>query len=39
MHLIKRYMEEALIDVTFSKRKAVKEDVLKKHNVCILSIL
>lgn len=30
MHLIKRYMEEVLIYVTFSKRKAVKEDVLKR---------
>lgn len=30
MHLINRYVEEVLIQVTFSKRKAVKEDILKK---------
>ncbi len=30
MHLIKRYVEEVLIHVTFSKRKMVKEDVLKR---------
>lgn len=30
MHLIKRYMEEVLIHVTFSKRKVVKEDVVKR---------
>lgn len=30
MHLIKKYVEEVMIHVTFSKRKVVKEDVLKK---------
>ncbi|WP_455715013.1 hypothetical protein [Anaerosporobacter sp.] len=30
MHLIKRYVEDVLIHVTFSKRKKVKEDVLKR---------
>lgn len=30
MHLIKRYVEEVLIHVTFSKRKSVKEDIYKK---------
>lgn len=30
MHLIKRYVEEVLLHVTFSKRKMVKEDVLKR---------
>lgn len=30
MHLIKRYVEEVMIHVTFSKRKSVKEDIYKK---------
>lgn len=30
MHLVKRYMEEVMIYVTFSKRKEVKEDVLRR---------
>ena len=30
MHLVKRYMEEVMIHVTFSKRKVVKEDVLRR---------
>ena len=30
MHLVKRYMEEVMIYVTFSKRKVVKEDILRR---------
>lgn len=30
MHLVKRYMEEVMIYIAFSKRKAVKEDVLRR---------
>lgn len=30
MHLIRRYMEDVMMYVTFSKRKPVKEDILRK---------
>ncbi|WP_310605164.1 hypothetical protein [Anaerosporobacter sp.] len=30
MHLVNRYVDDVLIHVTFSKRKSVKEDVLKR---------